>query len=104
MVIPLLVLLTAVLAWMVAVGVAQVRAVDAARETARSFARGDARATSVDLGQRIAPPGADIRIREDGGEVVVTVRAEVRGPGQLLGFLPGRSIEVEAVTVSEQKP
>jgi len=101
LVIPVLVLLTAVLAWMVGIGVAQVRAVDAARETARSLARGDDQSASVEIGRRVAPDGATIDVRAEGDEVVVTVRAEIGGPGRLFGLLPGHSVEAEAVAVRE---
>ena len=43
LVLPLLVAVTLGLVWLLAVGAAQVRTVDAARETARAVARGDAR-------------------------------------------------------------
>ncbi len=46
---PVLVLVTAALAWLVALGVAQVRVVDAARETARAIARGESVTVSVDV-------------------------------------------------------
>ncbi|WP_246004763.1 TadE family type IV pilus minor pilin [Nocardioides marmorisolisilvae] len=99
-VIPVLVVLAAVLAWMVAFGVAQARVVDAARETARALARGDDAETSSRLGRQIAPDGAQIVVREEQGALVVTVTAEMRGPGGLLGFL-GRPVRAEAVAAQE---
>lgn len=101
-VLPVMVLVTAMLAWMVAFGLNEVRALDAARETARAFARGDDDATSTAVGKRIAPGGADITVRDDGEDVVVTVRAEVAGPGKLLGFLPGTQVHAEAVALRER--
>jgi Flp pilus assembly protein TadG len=103
-VLPVLVLLAAVLAWMVAYGVNQARAVDAARETARAIARGEDQATSTDLGRRIAPPGSVISVRDDEDTLVVTVRAEVRGPRGLLGFVPGHVIQAQAVAAREPVP
>lgn len=100
-VIPVLVLLTAVLAWMVAFGVTQVRATDAARETARALARGDDETTSIELGQRIAPRGARLQVRNEGETVVVVIRADVHGPGGIFGFVPGHEIRAEAVAVRE---
>ena len=44
MVLPLLVAVAIGLVWLLSVGAAQVRAVDAARETARALARGDGEA------------------------------------------------------------
>ncbi|WP_235010390.1 TadE family type IV pilus minor pilin [Mycobacterium sp. 3519A] len=70
----------------------QVRCIDAAREAARLAARGDQSATVA--AQRIAPDGAVVRIRRDGGHVVVTVTA--RSP-----MLPAVSIAAEAVAAAE---
>jgi hypothetical protein len=102
-VIPVLVLLVAVLSWMVAFGVVQARVVDAARETARALARGDDADSSVRLGKRIAPSGARIEVREDGDELVVSVTADVSGPGGLLGVV-GRPVRAEAVARREAGP
>lgn len=100
-VLPVLVLVAAALAWMVAFGVNQARAEGAARETARAIARGDGESTSTELGRRIAPPGSIISVRDDGDAVVVTVRAQLSGPGGILGFLPGRTVRAQAVTARE---
>jgi len=100
-VIPVLVLLTAVLAWMVSFGVAEVRAVDAARETARALARGDGQAASVRLGLRVAPAGSRIVVDQNGAMVVVRVRVDVGGPRGLFGHLPGHRVEVQAVAQHE---
>ena len=100
MVIPVLVLLTAVLAWMVGFGVAEVRAVDAARETARALARGEDPETSSRLGRQIAPPGARIVVHDEGEDLVVTVTAQVPGPGGLLGLI-GHAVSAEAVAARE---
>jgi hypothetical protein len=101
-VLPGLVALTLALAWLVALGAAQVRAVDAAREVARATARGDDPAAAVALGRRVAPAGAVISVRSRGGRVVSHVSADVRGPGGLLGFLPSVNVEADAVAASEQ--
>lgn len=85
---PVLVILTAVLAWMVALGVTQARVVDAARETARALARGDEASVSEEYGRRVAPEGARFRITQQGGEVRVEVSARVAGPGGLFA-IPG---------------
>ena len=100
-VLPVLVLVAAALAWVVAFGVNQARAVDAARETARAIARGDDEGTSTQLGRRIAPSGSVISIREGQDTVVVTVRAQVKGPGGVLGFLPGHAVRAQAVAERE---
>lgn len=87
-VLPVLVVLVAVLAWLVGLGVCQARAVDAARETARALARGETTSVSEQYGRRVAPDGARFRIEQDAGEVRVEVTAEVRGPGGLF-TVPG---------------
>ena len=58
MVLPLLVAVSLGLVWLLAVGAAQVRAVDAARETARALARGDDQAHRGRAGARRSRPTA----------------------------------------------
>jgi hypothetical protein len=52
----------------------QVRCIDAAREAARLAARGDER-SAVAAARVIAPGGAGVQLRRDGGFVVATVTA-----------------------------
>jgi hypothetical protein len=52
----------------------QVRCIDAAREAARLAARGDER-SAVSAARGIAPRGALVQLRRDGGFVVATVTA-----------------------------
>lgn len=70
----------------------QVRCVDAAREAARLAARGDTSAVSV--ATRIAPAGAAVSVRHDGGFVVATVQARS-------ALLPGITIAAEGVSAVE---
>jgi Flp pilus assembly protein TadG len=100
--IPLLVALTAGLVWMLAVGAAQVRVIDASREAARAVARGDDTTSAQDLAARIAPEGARVRVEVGETEVVVTTSARVRGPGGLLGALPGVTVTADAVAAVEE--
>lgn len=99
-VIPLLALVTVALAWLVSVAVAHVQALDAAREVARSVARGDSESSGVALGQRVASEGSRIRVGVGDGTVVVTVSSRVRGPGGLFG-LAGYDVRAEAVALQE---
>ncbi|MBC2932463.1 TadE family protein [Nocardioides sp. zg-1228] len=99
--VPLLVALTAGLVWMLALGAAQVRVVDASREAARAVARGDDVAAATSLAQRIAPEGARVRVQVGDDEVVVTTTARVRGPGGLLGSLPGVTVSADALALAE---
>jgi hypothetical protein len=98
---PVLVLLTGVLVWGVLVGAAQVRCVDAAREAARSAARGDPPGQVLALARDNAPPGAAVAVSEQGGTVRVDVSAESRGPGGLGGLL---SLRVSASASAAREP
>lgn len=101
--IPMLVSLTIGLVWLLSIGVAQVRMVDAARETARATARGDPVAAAVDRGRRVAP-GAVVTVATADGEVRVTVSDVVPPPGGLLGFLPDVRVHADAVAILEAGP
>lgn len=98
---PLLLALTAGLVWLQAVGAAQVRVVDAAREVARAVARGDDPAAARAVGERIAPSGARVVIEVDGSRVVVVATARVQGPGGVMGALSGVEVSSEAVALVE---
>lgn len=102
LVLPLLVSVTIGLVWLLAVGAAQVRAVDAARETARAVARGDDVAEAVARGSAVAPPGSRVTVERAGGEVRVVVTGEVAVPGGVLGHLPAPTVRAEAVALDEQ--
>lgn len=101
MALPLLLAVVTGLVWLLSVGVAQVRAVDAAREVARAVARGDAETDAIDRGSRIAPDSAEISVGDDGSVVTVTVAAVVNGPGGVLEVLPEVTVHAEAVAVPE---
>ena len=100
--IPLLVALTAGLVWMLAVGAAQVRVVDASREAARAVARGDDAGSAEAVALQIAPDGARVRIKTGDGRVTVTTSARISGPGGLLASLPGVTVSAEAVALVEE--
>jgi len=100
MTLPLLIAVTVGLVWLLAVGAAQVRAVDAARETARAMARGDATDAAVARGERVAPPGSAVSVRDDGVEVTAVVVGQVSGPGGLFD-LPFVRVSAEAVAATE---
>jgi len=70
----------------------QVRCLDAAREVARLAARGDG--ATVAGARDIAPAGAAVDVRRDGGYIVARVSA--RSP-----VLPGIVIVGEAVSAAE---
>lgn len=105
LVLPVLVAVTIGLVWLLAVGVAQVRAVDAARETARAVARGDDVPAAVARGQRVAPPGSRVTVQDDGGgQVVAVVVARVPAPGGIFDRLPAVTVSAEAVAALEEPP
>ncbi len=102
---PLLLAVTVGLVWLLAVGVGQVRVVDAAREAARSLARGDSEAVAFDRARVVAGEGSRVTATSGGGgDVVVSVTREVSGPGGLFGFLPGVELVAQAVTAAESPP
>jgi Flp pilus assembly protein TadG len=98
--IPLLVSVTIGLVWLLTIGLAQVRMIDAARETARATARGDTEAAAVSRGLQVAP-GAEISVARRDVRVVATASDEVAPPGGLFGFLPPVRVHAEAVTEAE---
>ena len=70
----------------------QLRCIDAAREAARLAARGDPAAAVV--ATALAPPGASMDVRRDGGYIVA--RVSIRSV-----LLPGVDIVGEAVSAAE---
>jgi Flp pilus assembly protein TadG len=101
--IPVLLALTWGLVWLLSVGEAQVRVVDAAREAARAAARGEAADVCVARGERVAPGSAVAVVSSGGGEVVATVTRSVGPPGGLLGFLPSVTLHARATTAAEDR-
>ncbi len=104
MVLPLLVLVTAALAWLLGVGADQLRIVDATREVARALARGDDQGAAVTIGRRVAPQGTRFAVREEGGLVIVEGRAEALDAGIAAGLLPEVTLVAEAVALAEGDP
>ena len=101
--VPVLLALTMVLGWLLAVGVGQVRVQDAAREVARAAARGDDLGAAQAVGQRVAPAGSTVAVRAGGERVVATVTASIPGPDVLVR-LAGVRLHAEAVALSEEQP
>jgi hypothetical protein len=88
----LVVVLVLCLAGITAVSM-QVRCVDAAREAARLAGRGDER-SGVVAARRIAPGGAQIRVRREGDFIVATVVTHSK-------LLPTLDIAAKAVSAVE---
>jgi Flp pilus assembly protein TadG len=103
-VLPLIAVFAVSMAWLVSVGITHVRAVDAARETARAAARSESTRGAVALGNRVAPSGSRISVGRDEGTVVVTVSSPVNGPAGLFGRWASFWVEAEAVAAREPTP
>jgi hypothetical protein len=100
-VLPMIAVFAVGLAWLVSLGVVQVRAQDAAREAARVVARGESVEAGSAYARRVATPGAGVAVERDGSTVVVTVRAPVDGPGGFFRFLPHYTVQARAVAAVE---
>jgi Flp pilus assembly protein TadG len=98
---PLLLAVTLGLVWLLSVAAAQIRVVDAARESARAAARGEAEGAAVQRGLAVAPAGSRITVRSGDGRVTATAVGRVAGPGGLFAFLPGVTVRAEAVAAQE---
>ncbi len=101
-VLPLIAAFTVTMVWLVSLGVTQARTVDAAREVARSAARGDTIAQARSWGARVAPEGSRFVIAKGEQSIVVNVMAPVRGPRGLFDFLPRLTVRARAVAATEQ--
>lgn len=73
----------------------QLRCTDAAREAARLLARGQPHEAASAVHQ-IAPPGANLAIRQDGDAITVEVSAHPAG-----GLLPDLDLNATAYAVAE---
>jgi hypothetical protein len=98
---PLIVVFTLSMAWLVSLGITQVRALDAARETARAAARSQSAGEAVALGRRVAPAGSEITVGTGEGTVVVRVTSPVDGPAGLFGHWATFRVHAEAVAAQE---
>jgi len=99
-VIPFLVILALVLAWVIGLGVTHVRVTDAAREAARAVARGDAPDVAQAAARQAAGDQAEVAIDSAHGYVTVTVSVRARPP--MLPAIGARTVSAEAVAAVEQ--
>lgn len=100
-VIPVLLLIAVVCGWMVAVGAAQVRMIDAAREGARLAGRGEAPAVIEAAIEQTGPRGATGRVSRGADTVTVHVQAQVTPGLPLLDLLPAVDLDSSATSVLE---
>jgi hypothetical protein len=98
---PTLVLVAASLAWLVGLGVAQVRCVDAARDAARALARSESSEVAVELARQAAPDGAEVSVQRTRGLVEVEVTYRATPPGGVLGSVASLDLRATASTLVE---
>ncbi len=104
MAIPLLLAITLVLVWLLSLGTAQVRMVDATREAARAIARGEEQQVAIQRGLEVAPPGSELTVSTSADRVVVSGVVHIDGVGGLLEMLPTVRVTSEAVAAHEGLP
>lgn len=100
-VIPVLVALTLILVWIVSLGIAQVRLVDAAREAARMAARGDSESKATSMAERIAPDGSVVEIETTDGVARVRVEFTVHTDLPLVGDIGAVDLHAGAASAAE---
>lgn len=98
---PFALVLVVLLVWVASLGVTQVRLVDAAREGARLVARGEPPQGAETLVRRLAPAGADVRVRSDDTTVSVTVRVRSRAPLGFASTVGSTTLDATAVAAKE---
>jgi hypothetical protein len=101
LVLPLIALFSLAMIWMLTLGIAEIRAVDAARDAARALARGEDTTSAEAAARRTAPSGARVAFGHGAGTVTATVSAEVRAPGWLLVPLPSVGVTSTATVERE---
>ncbi|HEY7043310.1 MAG TPA: TadE family type IV pilus minor pilin [Nocardioidaceae bacterium] len=100
-VLPIMAAFALTLIWMISVGIAQIQAVDAARDAAREIARGGDVDAATARARVTAPADARVDIDRSAGEAVVTVSFTAKPPRWLFVPLPpvgisaSSSVEVE---------
>jgi hypothetical protein len=87
--------------WIVAVGLAQLRCADAAREAARAAARGEDTAAVSRLAENVGPAGAQVEIRRHSDLATVEVSARVPLPVPFGDELPAPTVDAQAAAVLE---
>ncbi len=98
---PALVVVVIGAVWVVAVGLAQLRCADAAREAARAAARGDAPAVVSSVAEATAPDGATVRVHVEDELVTVEVSTRVPVPLPFGDRVPAPTVRASAAAVTE---
>ena len=102
LVIPVLLAVTLTLSWAIAVGAAQVKLIDAAREGARLAARGEPAAVVEAAIRRAGPEGTRGIVSTLDGTVSVRVQADVSPELPLLGDVGDISLGSQATAAAEE--
>jgi hypothetical protein len=100
---PALVLVTVVAIWGIAIGLAQLRCADAAREAVRAAARGDDPAVVQQVAEATAPVGATIVVTERDGLMVVEVTADIAAPLLFADRFLAPRVTATALAVEERR-
>jgi Flp pilus assembly protein TadG len=98
---PILLVVTVGLAWLISLGVSQVQATSAARETARQLARGESPTHALGAGKSLAPPAAVVTYVVSGDQVTVSVTAQRSNPKGLWRVVPAVPITATAIAMME---
>jgi Flp pilus assembly protein TadG len=101
---PVLVFVTLGLVWLLSLGVAKARMVDASREAARALARGDSADAAVAVAREVAPEGTTVSVADSGDRVTVSASWHPAGLGGLLDVLPAVELTADAVALREAPP
>lgn len=96
MVLPVVTAFCLALTWMITIGIAQIRVVDAARDAARAAARGDGRQAAVAAARGAAPAGSRVDIASANRTTTVKVSDSVVPPGWLIVPLPSVTVTAHA--------
>lgn len=99
-VLPLLVVVTWAMVWLVSLGSTQAELVDAARETARALARGESEPVAIARGRDSGPAGTSITVMREGSIVRVAATADVAAPMTTFGVMVAHQ-HAEATTEVE---
>lgn len=84
LVLPVLIGVTMTLVWVIGAGVAQVRCIDAARDSVRALARDEPEADVVAAARDMVPEGAQVEVHRLGDRVEVQISFSATPPGNWL--------------------
>jgi ABC-type molybdate transport system substrate-binding protein len=102
LVLPVIAAFVLALLWLLTIGIAKVQTVDAARDAARVFARGDGTAAAMAAARQSAPQAAHVEVdSSSSGSVTVTVTATAVAPSWLFVALPSPTVGSTATTPIE---